>query len=360
MATYNLTVPNKNGSYDGDYVVKQYTSLTINAGNTLTTDQPCRGLMILVQGDCVINGTLSMKARGPSANPTTGGASDGNAVSASGLQLPFYTASGSSTLNASATLFNGCGSDVRSVVANFRSIVGNGDVMSITRTGSGDRTISSAGTGQVNGTTGTSGTNSTGGGGTGSSGYDHNGSRTGMKGRSGTCFGGGSGGGGLNGSNGGLVFSDLDAQAYGGRGGHGWAGHTSWCTGGAGNPTGDSPLVNQNGSGGAVTSSNGETGTGGVIWLIVGGNLTIGSGGLITVQGSRSDGIDGNGYNWLSTGGGSGAGVVKIAHRGTYTNNGTINTAGGLAGTWFDGGNGQYCSNGGNGGGGHAQVLSVL
>ena len=43
-------------------VVKQYTSMTIDAGDTVTTDQPCRGLMILVQGDCTINGTLSMQA----------------------------------------------------------------------------------------------------------------------------------------------------------------------------------------------------------------------------------------------------------------------------------------------------------
>ena len=31
----NLTVPNKSGSYDGDMVVKQYQSLTINSGVTL-------------------------------------------------------------------------------------------------------------------------------------------------------------------------------------------------------------------------------------------------------------------------------------------------------------------------------------
>ena len=48
MANVTYTVPNKNGSYDGDMVIKQYTSLTIDSGDIVTVDQPCRGLMILV------------------------------------------------------------------------------------------------------------------------------------------------------------------------------------------------------------------------------------------------------------------------------------------------------------------------
>ena len=39
----SLTVLNKSGAYDGDMVVRNYSSLTINSGATLTTDQPCRG-----------------------------------------------------------------------------------------------------------------------------------------------------------------------------------------------------------------------------------------------------------------------------------------------------------------------------
>ena len=48
MANVTYTVPNKNGSYDGDMVVKQYTDLIIDSGDIVTVDQPCRGLMILV------------------------------------------------------------------------------------------------------------------------------------------------------------------------------------------------------------------------------------------------------------------------------------------------------------------------
>ena len=34
----NITVQNKNGTYDGDMVIKQYTSFTLNAGHTFTPD----------------------------------------------------------------------------------------------------------------------------------------------------------------------------------------------------------------------------------------------------------------------------------------------------------------------------------
>ena len=58
-------------------------------------------------------------------------------------------------------------------------------------------------------------------------------------------------------------------------------------------------------------------------------------------------------------GGGSGGGSVKIAHRGTFTNNGTINVAGGDAGIYFDGGNNQYNGEGGDGGDGTYTALQV-
>ncbi len=63
MADVTYTVQNKVGSYDGDMVIKEYTSMTINSGDTVTVDQPCRGLFIYVQGDCTIDGTLSMTAK---------------------------------------------------------------------------------------------------------------------------------------------------------------------------------------------------------------------------------------------------------------------------------------------------------
>ena len=353
MANVTYTVPNKNGSYDGDMVVKQYTSMTIDSGDTVTTDQPCRGLMILVQGDCTINGTLSMKARGAAANPTSGGGSDSNAVDSNGLRLPFLTSGGSSSLTAANTLLNGCGTTARSVVSNFKTISSNGDILQIIRTGSGNTADYGSNGGANNATFqhGTTGSNSTGGGGQGACGHGDGDGR----GTSGTCFAGGSGGGGGNNTG---VGSSTNASNYAGQGGLGISLHTARCTGGAGNPNGTESTTS--GYNGAVNVSNGENGNGGIIWLIVGGNLTIGSGGLITVQGSRSDSIDGNGYNWLSTGGGSGGGAIRIAHRGTFTNNGTINVSGGQAGTNSDGGNLQYSGVGGNGGNGTSAVLQVI
>ena len=356
MANVTYTVPNKNGSYDGDYVVKEYTSMIIDAGDTVTVDQPCRGLMILVQGDCTINGTLSMKQRGAKANPTASGGSDSNTVDSNGLRLPFLTSSGSDSLTAANTLFNGCGNDVRSVVANFKTISSNGTILQITREGAGNTDTSTNGannTSQSDGDTGTSGTNHTGGGGQGTSGYETNSGYAGM-GTSGSCFSGGSGGGGGNNDG----NNDKNAESYGGRGGNGRTQHTAEVTGGAGNPNGTKTNAGA-GPSTAVVVSSGESGTGGVIWLIVGGNLTIGSGGKTDASGSQADGIDGNGYNWCSCGGGSGGGAIKIAHRGTYTNNGTVTVAGGTGGQVTDCGNFYFSGDGGNGGAGTLTVLQV-
>ena len=90
-----FTVPNKNGSYDGDYVLKQYTTLTIAGGNTVTTDQPCRGMFFYVQGNCVIDGTLTMTRKGAFANPQTAGGSDSAAVQTTGLRLGLLKSSNS-------------------------------------------------------------------------------------------------------------------------------------------------------------------------------------------------------------------------------------------------------------------------
>ena len=103
--------------------------MAIDAGDTVTVDQPCRGLMILCTGDCTINGTLSMKERGPNANPSASGANDSGTVNSNGLQLPFLTASGSDSLTAANTLMDGFGTLARSVVANFKTISSNGTIV---------------------------------------------------------------------------------------------------------------------------------------------------------------------------------------------------------------------------------------
>jgi hypothetical protein len=56
-----------------DMTLKQYTTLTVSSGDTMGVDRNSRGLFIYVQGDCVIDGTLSMSAgacSGAAGHPT--------------------------------------------------------------------------------------------------------------------------------------------------------------------------------------------------------------------------------------------------------------------------------------------------
>ena len=340
----NLTVLNKSGSYDGDMVVRNYSSLTINSGATLTTDQPCRGMLIYVDGDCVINGSLSMTARGPAANPTVSGASDANAVSANGLQIPFRTLSGNATLAASSALLNGAGNAARSAIANHASISGNGTIITLIRQGANGGAGGPSGYRQRPGGNGTSGSiGQTGGGGGASGGYSDNTGfgGTGGAGSYGSCFGGGSGGGGghysgVNGSN---------ATIWGGKGGNAATGGYG-SVGGAGNPGGDA-----GGSGGAAVGKNG---TGGLIILIVKGNLTIGSGAFIEARGVTAD------NNSAGSGASSGGGNIVVAYKGTYSNSGSVTADGGSYVQGNDEGVSVEARRGSAGGAGSVQVLSVL
>ena len=352
MANVTYTVANKNGSYDGDMVVKQYTSLTIDTNDIVTVDQPCRGLMILVQGNATINGELRMRGRGAFANPTSSGGSDNNDVSTAGLRFPFLTSGGSSSLTAQSSLLDGCGTTARSVIANFKTLSSDGTILSLVRQGAGG----GAGIGNNNiGNTGSAGsTGQTGGGGGGaavSSGFSGEGSY-------GSCFGGGSGGGSID--NGGSVTG---ATAWGGAGGNSTTAHTATGSGGEGNPAGSS--FNTAGNGLEYGSEGG--GTGGTIILIVGGNLTIGASGKINCDGGRSRHAFGS-NDYITTGGACGGGNIIIAHKGSYTNNGSVTANGGLAGLCYTGNyghggtqsSGNQAKRGGNGGNGSVQTLSII
>jgi hypothetical protein len=355
MANVTYTVPNKNGSYDGDMVVKQYTSVDIDAGDTVTTDQPCRGLFILCKGNVNISGTLSMSGKGAFADPTTGGGSDNNAVDSNGLRFPFLTSGGSSSLTAANTLLNGCGTTARSVIANFMTLSSNGTILSVVRQGAnGGATVNSS-PGQSNhGNNGSNGsTGQSGGGGSGGSNYN-GGSGAGAYG---SCFSGGSGGGAVD--NGGSVTAGAN---WGGAGGNGSTGHGAAGSGGAGNPAGNDYDTTGTGDVAATTETNG---TGGLIIIVAKGNVTVNSGGTITVQGGRSKHTI-NANDWVATGGGAGGGNIIIAHKGSYTNNGTVTASGGTAGVCYSGAigsggaSGTYHAEGGNGGVGSVQTLQIL
>ena len=337
----NLTVPNKVGSYDGDMVVKQYTSLTIDAGATLTVDQPNRGLFVMVTGNCTINGTLSMTARGGNGNPTTSGASDSSAVSATGLRLPIIKSGSTETL--AAADFAGTGSSAVAAVASFPAISGDGKIYTVGRTGGAGglgKTIPPphADLPKRPGTSGVA-TLSSGGGGSGG-GYSEGPALWIGAGAAGSVFSGGPGGGGSYASSGGMTVAG-DGVAYGGAGGQG--GGTAVyniMSGGAGNPGGASP-----------TQDARMDGTGGLLILIVGGNLTIGGSGSIQANGVNGGTGIANPAPHTSYGGGGGSGGGKLLtlHGGTLSNSGTITSTGGSGGVGDNAANGTFGSDAGDG-----------
>jgi hypothetical protein len=310
-----LTVQNKNGPYDGDMVVKNYNSLTIEAGATLTTDQPCRGLLIYVKNNAVINGTLSMTARGAYTPNIM------NEVSATGLRYAVLMQGETDTL--AAADFSGAGISAQIAVANQPGIEGNGKIFVIQRVGAAGGAAGNEGAGG-SGANGAAGQSGGGGGGAAGIAYDHYGGA----GAVGTCFSGGSGGGGN--------YSDVydknsqDGLAYGGKGGNDNGSPNA--TAGAGNPAGS-------GGGGA-------NGTGGLLILVVGGDLTIGTTGAIVANGT---GTSSGGY---LNGGGSGGGPILIFHAGTLTNGGSISAAGGTQA-------GGSEPSGGKGGDGSVQIAQI-
>ena len=353
----NLVVPNKNGLYDGDMVVMNYRNLTINNGVTITTDQPCRGMLIYVKENCTINGTLTMTARGAYANPTVAGGSDGNAVSSNGLRFKRRKEGQTQTLSDNNLLY-GCGTAAVTAENNQSKIDNNGKIYTIARTGANGASAAVAGkdTG-VNGGSGSNGsTGQSGGGGAGGATTGNAGTTTSGAGSAGTCFSGGAGGGAaIDIRGGGSVLTADSGDSYGGQGGDGAVAGTTnslGAGGGAGNP-------------GGVKSCNvhpshaqdGFDGTGGLIVLFVRGNLTIGATGKIEANGK--DGGDGLSVPTIASGGGaSGGGNILILRSvdGTYTNNGTIQANGGTGGAKNSH---VYAATGGNGGTGSIQIDTV-
>ena len=282
---YEFTVSNTSGAYDADMVVLNFSALTVGNGVTLTTKQPCRGMLVYVKGAATINGAISMNCRGAKADPTASGGGDSSAVSSTGVRLAMLKSGGTDTL--AAADFAGTGTLSVAAVANNAAVSGDGTIWTVNRTGAsgapgsgggcGTRPCGGPGNPGGNGGTGQSG----GGGGSGWSACYY-------------CSGGGPGGAP------GTIFSGGPSQGGQPNGGQG---------GGWGNPD----------AGGQNTT----TGTGGLLFVIVGGNLTLGANGKIWARG---------GY--------SGGGEVVVLYAGTLANSGSI-TADKATGTLAGNGNTQ-------------------
>ncbi len=285
---------------DGDAVVKQYQSLTVNSGHTLTVSNRCKGLHIYVHGDLVLNGTISMTARGASASNAN------------------QTVSQKQTLNSIFSL-----NEYQILQSIYPRLYNQDIIISYSSANGGaSRSITSSGN---NGDSGVNGSSlfQCGGGGSGGV-YSYSYTATSGRGGNSTFFSGGAGSGGVEtglssqtssqGSDTGGAGSDGKNSYSGGSGG-----------GGSGNPGGSG--VNGGGSG--------SSGTGGQLIIMVGGQIS--GNGIIESKGS-------NGGGGVCGGGGSGGGCIVVLFKSQNFSGSIVSTGG------SGGGSGRI---GGSGGSGH-------
>lgn len=310
---------------DSGVAIKNYSSLTVNASRTLTTDNRCKALLIYVAGNCTINGTISMSARGASASASA--ASD------------FYrlkSGAGTTSGNPNTDLFP---QEVNiGGVATIKV-----EAPQVGASGGANQPHSG---GAVTGNAGAAGSaGQTGGGGGGAA---DGGGATGLAGAAGTAFSGGSGGGGASENGAGNMTG---GTANGGAGGAGSTvsspSHYGGGGGGAGNPGG---ALGSSGSGGSA----GGNGTGGTLILIVGGTLTFGASSTISANGVAG-GTSSGGTRAGGGGGGSGGGSIIVLHAGSLTDSGVSITASGGAGGGFGSFSQSTAKGGGAGGAGSVQ-----
>lgn len=298
---------------DGDTVITKHNGLTIGPGVVFTPENRCKGWIIQNRGDLIIDGTISMTARGPLGD---------------GDNLGIHIKRGEFVVN--PTNFE-----------EYEHRIG-------AEGGAGGASIALHGTGSKNGITGAVGKdNACGGGGSGGVNCHKSYCRSGA-GSSGTSYAGGSGGGGV-----GANTRNLNAtHAQGGVAGRGYGwkhanGQGCWCVGcgGAGVVPGASSYVG-NRPGGYIIQA--QKGVGGLLCIFVEGDLIINESGKIEANG-RDGGraIRGSNCCIQGAGGGSGGGSILIFYAGELVNNGTVEAKGG------------FSSNGGHGGAGTVKLIKV-
>ena len=295
----------------GDTIVKNYQDLTINSGILFNPLRPCRGMVIYCTGNLTVNGTISMTGKGGGvvtkiASPIGIASSTDSRYDLVDATLYFNNLSSSAAGGRGIPTHWNWAPSGSAWFSNFKTRIAiiSGSV------GGGVGGSSPDGGGSV----GSAGVFCCGGGGGGGAGEQQYGSfSSGATGGRGTIFAGGGGGGGGTGG-----FSG---------GGTGIAGQLE--RGGAGG----GPTANGYGGGGAGTAAaspgNGSLGSGGLLILIVRGNIIING----TVSSNGSSGGTGNAIGRRAgAGGGSGGGRIVIIHGGTYTNAGSVVTNGGAGG----------------------------
>lgn len=305
---------------DGPTVVAKYRNLTINAGCTLTTQYRCCGLVLVVDGDLTVHGTISMTARGANLQPLSDHRIINELLPGNDVYYEIDIPATADEIAAFLLREKRRYHSLDELPAIYRPTLyargpkGNryndadlGVIPAVGGAGAAKALVN------TKGNPGAAGTDRRcGGGGSGGS----KSAAIGGAGAAGTCYSGGSGGGGgsdsVNGSDGG---------SYGGAGGAG-GGTESYGGGGAGNPGGLPGTT-----GGAAQS--GGTGTGGLLIIVCTGAVVV-NGGIL------SNGAAG-GKAAPAGGGGSGGGSINIFY-GSLTNNGSILASGGTGGVAYSAG----------------------
>jgi hypothetical protein len=283
---------------DGDPVVKSFRNMTIQAGHTVRPTNRCKGMYLYIAGDLIIDGELTMTARGANAPGKFVGIDPRRGVFINSEDI--FTALGLAVIQPTG----GAGAPTR-------------------RIGSGnDNTYGAdgyAGSPGINGACG--------GGGGGGCAHRQAGYSTGGAGSAGTSFSGGAGGGGATAAA--RTVTAGSGQPNGGSGGNGRCdtidvySRPQAAGGGAGNPGG----AGQRMAPSNYSAYSGENGTGGLLILVVHGDIIFGPAGKITSNGSGG----GKGHN--ASGGGSGGGAIHIFHKGIITDPTKIQAQGGAGAT---------------------------
>jgi hypothetical protein len=280
-----------NNTLYGDPIVKNYKSLTIDAGILFSPLRPCRGLLIYCTGDLTVNGRISMTGKGGGvANKIAAplGIAPVTEARYDLIDATIYV----NNVSSSAYRVGGKGNPFHwnwapsgsAWFSNYkiRAAIISGSVAG----GSGGASPATGAPGQP----GSAGVNCCGGGG---GGYNNQIPMIGGAGGRGTIFtGGGGGGAGASPSSGGSATFEV-------------GGNSNTSQAGAGTPNGTGPSIS-------------TPGVGGLLIIIVRGNVTVN--GTISNNGSAG-----------GTGGGSGGGRTVILYGGTYTNTGTVSVTGGAS-----------------------------
>lgn len=306
----NVNLTSSTGVDDTGIVIRNYTNVTINTGDIVTAAQRSKAMLLYVDGNLTVDGTLHMNARG-----AVGAVSSATTVERQAVNSLFST---------------------ESILTQYVSAAAGGS--------------GGAGGNNAVGVTGGTATNGTGGGGGGGSANSQNNSVA--AGTAGTAWVGGSGGGGMDGGGGNAGGAATVNGANGGNGGNGSGGAQGGGGGGAGNPGGTGGTA----SGGSNDGQTPAGGGGGTIILVVSGNVTVGASGTISANGTAGGAGGSSSNNGGGGGGGAGGGRVIILYAGTYTNNGTVQASGGAGGA---GGTGGVTSGKAGGAGGAGTVTTA-